>query len=186
MKCKSISGLFNARFILIIIKLTFVNSPYQSNTHKPQHRSNRASSCPLWANQLTYCRIYGSSFRPRFVKQYDFSLEDIALFSHPQSPLQLHLNMTKSTSKETVSPWVLKSMLMYLPNLDELSLRTVLAFPKASKMGLASKICCSIQECCPLVEAKYCKISLVLSVLPAPDSPLEFHCFVLFHYFQFL
>ena len=41
-----------------------------------------------------------------------------------------------------------------------------------SKMGLASRICCSIQECFPLMAARYCKISLVLSVLPAPDSPL--------------
>ena len=42
-----------------------------------------------------------------------------------------------------------------------------------SRMGLASRICCSIHECLPLIAAKYCKINLVLSVLPAPDSPLE-------------
>ena len=42
-----------------------------------------------------------------------------------------------------------------------------------SRMGLASKICCSIQECLPLIAAKYCKISFVLSVLPAPLSPLR-------------
>lgn len=42
-----------------------------------------------------------------------------------------------------------------------------------SKMGFASKICCSIQECLPLIAAKYCKISFVLSVLPAPLSPLR-------------
>lgn len=41
-----------------------------------------------------------------------------------------------------------------------------------SKMGLASSTCCSIQECCPLMAAKNCRISLVLSVFPAPDSPL--------------
>lgn len=40
-------------------------------------------------------------------------------------------------------------------------------------MGLASRICCSIQECLPLLAAKYCRISFVLSVFPAPLSPLE-------------
>lgn len=54
---------------------------------------------------------------------------------------------------------------------DELSLRIVLALPKASRMGFASKICCSIHECLPLMAARYCNISFVLSVLPAPDSP---------------
>ena len=39
-------------------------------------------------------------------------------------------------------------------------------------MGFASRICCSIQECFPLMAARYCRISLVLSVFPAPDSPL--------------
>ncbi len=41
-----------------------------------------------------------------------------------------------------------------------------------SKIGLASKICCSIQERCPLTAARNCSMSLVLSVFPAPDSPL--------------
>lgn len=41
-----------------------------------------------------------------------------------------------------------------------------------SKMGFASSTCCSIQECCPLIAARNCRISLVLSVFPAPDSPL--------------
>uniref|UniRef100_A0A6B0U5G8 Putative secreted protein n=1 Tax=Ixodes ricinus TaxID=34613 RepID=A0A6B0U5G8_IXORI len=71
-----------------------------------------------------------------------------------------------------MTPCLLKWMSMYLPNLLELSLRIVLAFPNASKIGLASRICCSIQECCPLMAAKYCRISFVLSVLPAPLSPL--------------
>ena len=96
-------------------------------------------------------------------------------------------------------------MSMYLPNLEELSFRTVFAFPKAkilkylsicknkdiividiicvdeiwlhdreipSRIGFASRICCSIQECFPDIAAKYCRISLVDSVFPAPDSPL--------------
>lgn len=44
-----------------------------------------------------------------------------------------------------------------------------------SSMGLDCRICCSI--CCsdssPLTAAKYWRISLVLSVFPAPDSPLR-------------
>lgn len=46
-----------------------------------------------------------------------------------------------------------------------------LALP--SRMGVASSTCCSIHECCPLTAARNCKISLVLSVFPAPDSPLH-------------
>ena len=42
-----------------------------------------------------------------------------------------------------------------------------------SMTGLASKICCSIHECCPLTAARNCRISFVLSVFPAPDSPLK-------------
>lgn len=41
-----------------------------------------------------------------------------------------------------------------------------------SKMGFDSRICCSIQECWPLTAARNCSMSLVLSVFPAPDSPL--------------
>lgn len=41
-----------------------------------------------------------------------------------------------------------------------------------SRTGLACMICCSIQECCPLTAARNWRISLVLSVFPAPDSPL--------------
>jgi len=40
-------------------------------------------------------------------------------------------------------------------------------------IGFASRICCSIGECWPLTAARYCNINLVLSVLPAPDSPLQ-------------
>lgn len=42
-----------------------------------------------------------------------------------------------------------------------------------SKMGFASRTCCSIQECWPLIAARNCRISFVLSVFPAPDSPLQ-------------
>lgn len=42
-----------------------------------------------------------------------------------------------------------------------------------SRIGLASRTCCSIQECWPLMAARNWRISLVLSVFPAPDSPLN-------------
>lgn len=42
-----------------------------------------------------------------------------------------------------------------------------------SRMGVASSTCCSIHECCPLMAARNCRISFVLSVFPAPDSPLQ-------------
>lgn len=97
----------------------------------------------------------------------------------------------------SMAPVLVKLMSMYFPKRLELSFRTVLALPKAekkitfifttadqvlkkltadelvpSRMGLASRICCSIQECWPLTIARYCSMSLVLSVFPAPDSPL--------------
>ena len=37
-----------------------------------------------------------------------------------------------------------KETSIYFPNRDELSFRMVLAFPKASKIGLDCKTCCSI------------------------------------------
>lgn len=42
-----------------------------------------------------------------------------------------------------------------------------------SMIGLASRIWCSIHECCPLMAARNCRINLVDSVLPAPLSPLK-------------
>ena len=84
-----------------------------------------------------------------------------------------------------------KYISMNFPNLLELSFLTVFAFPKAviknlvnreqnhessldlpSRMGFVCRILSSISECLPLMAARYCRMSLVLSVLPAPDSPL--------------
>lgn len=42
-----------------------------------------------------------------------------------------------------------------------------------SRMGLASRTCCSIHECWLLMVARNCRMSLVVSVFPAPDSPLQ-------------
>lgn len=107
-----------------------------------------------------------------------------------------------STRAPSMAPPLVKLMSIYFPKRLELSLWMVLALPKAeskiyvlikqgriqatmktglwlyvvlipSKMGFASRICCSIQECCPLTAARNCNISLVLSVFPAPDSPLS-------------
>nr|GFS60648.1 hypothetical protein NPIL_219851 [Nephila pilipes] len=68
----------------------------------------------------------------------------------------------------------LKCTSMYFPNLLELSFLTVFAFPKDSSKGLASRICSVMRLLGDLfTAAKYCIISLVLSVLPAPLSPLQ-------------
>ena len=75
-------------------------------------------------------------------------------------------------------------MRMNLPNLDELLLRTVCAFPKASRIGFALKICCErFVNCRPpdlvpgesevATAARYWMTFFVFSVLPAPDSPLH-------------
>ena len=65
-----------------------------------------------------------------------------------------------------------KQTCMNLPKRDELSFRTVLALPKASRMTLHSRICCSTQfEAEEVTVHRYCRMNLVVSVLPAPDSP---------------
>ena len=63
---------------------------------------------------------------------------------------------------------------MYLPNLEELSLRVVLALPMASMIGDEASTrfstCVSVAEVPPTV-AKYRIAYLALTVFPAPDSP---------------
>lgn len=62
---------------------------------------------------------------------------------------------------------------MNLPNLELLLLRVVFALPNASRMGLASRIFCSIEPAETATEShRYRKRYFVLSVFPAPDSPL--------------
>jgi hypothetical protein len=65
-----------------------------------------------------------------------------------------------------------KRRLRVLTNLLELSFLTVLAFPKASKMVLASSTCSSTQLCDWEREVSDWRMCFVDSVLPAPDSPL--------------
>ena len=49
----------------------------------------------------------------------------------------------------------------------------VLACPKLSRIGEASRICSVVRfEVLLLTAARYCRSSLVLSVLPEPDSPV--------------
>ena len=80
------------------------------------------------------------------------------------------------TSNLVERNYFLKKIWVYLPNREELSLRTVVALPKLSSSGDASKICSVTKleaECDDLLTAaKYCMINLVDSVLPAPLSPL--------------
>jgi hypothetical protein len=64
------------------------------------------------------------------------------------------------------------------PKRLELLLRRVLAFPKASRIGLASRTLFSSSSIfptppVPLTAAKNLITCLQLSVLPAPDSPLD-------------
>ena len=52
-----------------------------------------------------------------------------------------------------------------LPKRELLSLRTVLALPKASRMVLASRICCSTQVVTlEVTEHRYCRMNFVVSV----------------------
>uniref|UniRef100_A0A2M4DC77 Putative secreted protein n=1 Tax=Anopheles darlingi TaxID=43151 RepID=A0A2M4DC77_ANODA len=60
---------------------------------------------------------------------------------------------------------------MNLPKRELLLLRVVLALPNASRMGFASRIFCSIGPAVALVSHRNLSRYLVLSVLPAPDSP---------------
>ena len=63
---------------------------------------------------------------------------------------------------------------IYLPNLLELLFIEVWAFPNASSNGLTCRICCSS---CVLLRHSSINcliISFVLSVLPAPLSPLKY------------
>lgn len=82
-----------------------------------------------------------------------------------------------------ICPVRVNSILMNFPNREELLFRTVCALPKASRIGLARRICSDKFERCrppdfPLesselaTAAKYWMTFLVFSVLPAPDSPL--------------
>ena len=83
-----------------------------------------------------------------------------------------------------ICPDRVNSMRMNLPKRDELLLRTVCAFPKASRIGFALKICCErFENCRPpdlapgvsevATAARYWITFLVFSVFPAPDSPLQ-------------
>lgn len=80
-------------------------------------------------------------------------------------------HISTKTTTPTLLAW------MYFPNRLELSFRTVRAFPKASRIGLDSRTCCSIvpSSVDPVLLpriARYFMMILHVSVFPAPDSPL--------------
>ena len=60
---------------------------------------------------------------------------------------------------------------MNLPKREELSLRSVLALPKASRMGFAASTFLSAPLALPAQSARYSRHTLHVTVLPAPDSP---------------
>ena len=81
-------------------------------------------------------------------------------------------------------PARVNSILMNFPKREELLFRTVCAFPNASRIGFARKICSERFESCRppdfalgvsevATAARYCMTFFVFSVLPAPDSPLH-------------
>ena len=67
----------------------------------------------------------------------------------------------------------LKRISRYFPNLELLSFRGVFAFPNDSRIGADSNICSvTILDTDLLTAERYCVSNLVVSVFPAPDSPL--------------
>lgn len=56
---------------------------------------------------------------------------------------------------------------------DELLFLTVFALPKDSRIGDVSRIICSTSLCFCVMDARYWRISFVVSVLPLPESPLR-------------
>ena len=77
-----------------------------------------------------------------------------------------------SIRAHSIWPLLLNWMSMYFPNREELSFRRVRALPNASRIGLDSISCCSMDECCPEAAARNWSINLVETVFPDPDSPL--------------
>ena len=66
---------------------------------------------------------------------------------------------------------LVKLMPISLPKRDELLFRRVFAFPKASRMGFVCRTASSTPPP-PACTARNCIANLVVSVFPAPDSPL--------------
>lgn len=69
-------------------------------------------------------------------------------------------------------------MSIYFPNREELSLRLVFAFPKASRTGLLPinlTFTASTFFLCPVAAAINSKIFFDASVFPDPDSPVKFN-----------
>ena len=65
----------------------------------------------------------------------------------------------------SISQLTLKKISRYFPNLELLSFLTVLALPKLSRRGEASRICSVIRlEEDLLTAARYCMINLVLKM----------------------
>lgn len=93
---------------------------------------------------------------------------------YPEKKFWILYHKTILASHYPFNHYLLKKTSMYLPNLLELSLRIVLALPKDSNNGLASRIC-SVMSWLPflLTAARYCITNLVASVFPDPLSPLK-------------
>ena len=69
-----------------------------------------------------------------------------------------------------------QTKILQLTNLEELSLRRVLALPKDSRIMLDCNIWYLVwwnSLACPVMAVRYCKDNFIASVLPEPDSPLK-------------
>lgn len=144
------------------------------------HLVNRIFVYPLCSYQPAYSKKYDSSSRRDFEQQYAISPADIAR-CWPLRWYRFCWNWCRCTCRSATSChcapfWRCRKLSKIFIGRQMIRYRAAVkkwmqVVP--SKMGLASRICCSIHECLPLMAARYCKISLVLSVLPAPDSPLR-------------
>lgn len=125
-----------------------------------------------WLHINSYLWLKGSTYRKMFItkqNQFIIYLSNWYLFPYSQ---------TSHTCKNS-STYFLKKTSTYFPNRLELSLRMVLALPNDSSRGFASRIW-SVITLVPdlLTAARYCITSFVLSVFPAPLSPLQHKCTV--------
>lgn len=116
---------------------------------------------------IAFAMILGNNSRLLQQVLFDFGSLDHAIGA------KVYIYVFAKAAINSFDYWPIRWWIFYAFSIyrDELSFRMVLAFPKASKMGFASRICCSIHECLPLIAARYCRINFVLSVFPAPDSP---------------
>lgn len=112
----------------------------------------------------------------KWLEEYESVPASMSKCEHQQS---LVFRRTKSGKaiQEVMEESMYQHTCIYLPNREELSFRVVFAFPKASRIGLVARICCSISlESCKenfslvlvvesggFTEARYCIMNFAYS-----------------------